>query len=161
MMEIHPNLFTGSDQDAHALTGSSGWSILHAAKEPWHRNALGYATSGAPKDHPDYLFARMSTGEMALNLVDAADPRFIVPAVVDAGLSFIAERLAAGDKVLCHCNQGHSRGPGIAFLYLLQAGLLPADPLAAFRDLYPPFAPAQGMRLFIERKLGSLTEGTA
>ena len=159
MIEVHKNLFVGDDSDAFHLR--PGWSILHAAKEPWHRHAVGYSTSGAPKDDPDYLFARMSPGEMALNLVDAADPRFILPAVVNAGVSFIVERLAAGDKVLCHCNQGQSRGPGIAFLFMLQAGLLPADPLTAFRELYPPFAPAQGMRLFIERKVGSLTEGTA
>lgn len=151
MIEVHQNLFVGADVDVFPMR--PGWSILHAAKEPWHRRAVGYVSPGAPKDHPDYLFARMSPGELALNLVDAKDPRFILPDVVNAGVSFIADRLAAGDRVFCHCNQGQSRGPGIAFLYLLGAGILPRDRDAALADFgkrYSGFSPSEGVRGYIE-----------
>lgn len=149
MIEVHNNLFVGSDIDAANIP--AGWSVLHAAKEPWHRRAVGYTTRGAPKGHPCYLVSRIGS-EMALNLVDAVDAEFIIPSMVAAGVSFVGERLAAGDKVLCHCNQGQSRGPGIAFLYLMSAGILPRDlqsAFAEFRARYPAFAPSQGMREFI------------
>lgn len=153
MIEVHPNLFVGSDVDVEGLKGN--WSFIHAAKEPWHRQALGYTTRGAPKDHPQYLYAQTSERELALNLIDADNPEYIPEPVIEKALQFIDLRLNVGDKVLVHCNQGHSRGPGIAFLYMKENGFLPLDQIQAhdkFIALYPEFKPAEGIRQFILSK---------
>ena len=57
-------------------------------------------------------------------------------------------------NVLVHCNQGLSRSPSIALLYLLKhtdalGSQDPAAALLAFRRLYPPYAPAQGMADYV------------
>jgi predicted protein tyrosine phosphatase len=57
-------------------------------------------------------------------------------------------------KILLHCNQGQSRSPGIALLYLLKhTDILGekemAAAIAAFRAIYPPYAPARGMAEYI------------
>ncbi len=53
MIEIHPNLYVGHQGDYEYLVqGQDGWAVVHACKEPYHRNLLGYTTRGAPKDHP-------------------------------------------------------------------------------------------------------------
>lgn len=153
MIEVYPNIFVGNDADAN-LVPSSGWSVVHAAKEPWHRMALGYTTKAAPKEHSEYLIARRGA-DLCMNFVDGNDPKWISDDMINASLSFIDERLAAGDKVLIHCNQGQSRGPGIAFLYLRKAGALPGtfqEAYEAFLTKYPTFNPALGVRGYIQGK---------
>ena len=49
MIEVYPNLFIGSEDDEAAIRGQSGWFIIHACKEPYHRQALGYAGRVPPK----------------------------------------------------------------------------------------------------------------
>lgn len=50
MIQIHPNLFLGSDADADKAIGAA--CIVHCAKEPYHRKALGYTGRAAEKSHP-------------------------------------------------------------------------------------------------------------
>jgi len=154
MIEIHPNLYVGN-QDAfdYQVKGQDGWAVVHACKEPYHRQLLGYSKRGAPKDHPDYFFAERGN-RLYLNLVDAPDPAFIRQEIIDKALAFIHEKLAEGLKVLVHCNQGESRSPGIGFLYLLcHTDALPRtsldDALARFRQIYPTFHPGRGISGFI------------
>ena len=114
---------------------------------------MGYTTRGAPKDHPEYLSAERGN-RLYLNLVDANDPAYIPKEIIDRALVFIHEKLAGGKKVLVHCNQGESRGPGIGFLYLLQyTEVLPKesldDALASFRQMYAAFYPKSGISGFI------------
>ena len=148
MIEVHPNLFVGSQDDEAAIRGQAGWFVVHACKEPYHRQALGYTTQGAPKQHPEYLFAERP-GRLILNLVDVAQVAVVAPIIVDTAVGAI-DRHVVEAKVLIHCNQGFSRSPSIALLYLLKhTGALgsqePDTALLAFRRLYPPYAPAQGM----------------
>lgn len=142
MIEVHPNLFVGSQEDEAAIRGRPGWFVVHACKEPYHRQALGYTSQGAPKQHPEYLMAERP-GRLILNLVDVAQVGFVAPLIIDAALAAIARHIG-GAKVLVHCNQGLSRSPSIALLYLLRhtAALGSRDPAAAllaFRKLYPPY----------------------
>ncbi|MDZ7721064.1 MAG: hypothetical protein U5K72_19745 [Balneolaceae bacterium] len=59
MTEIQPNLFIGNENDYEFnVKDQEGWSVVHACKEPYHRQALGYSGRGAPKDHPEYLMAK-------------------------------------------------------------------------------------------------------
>lgn len=134
------------------IRGQAGWFVVHACKEPYHRQALGYTTQGAPKQHPEFLLAERP-GRLILNLVDVAQVAFVAPIIVDTALCAI-DRHIGEFKVLVHCNQGLSRSPSIALLYLLKHtdALGSRDPnaaLLAFRTLYPPYPPAQGMADYV------------
>jgi hypothetical protein len=152
VIEVFPNLYVGNAADYElAVRGQVGWCVVHAYKEPYHRQALGYSGSGAPKDHPEYLVARRGE-HLILNFIDAPDPRYIPRELIDAALEFIHECLAEGSRVLVHCNQGESRAPTLALLYLVKYTIeLPGDMRGAideFRRRYPPYNPAGGVRGF-------------
>ena len=153
MVEIHTGVWVGDENDyLNTVMRQDGWAVVHACKEPYHRQALGYTGRGAPKNHPEYLVARRDK-RLILNLVDVDDPAFIRREIVDAAVAFIDERLQAGQTVLVHCNQGRSRGPTIGFLYLVAhtdrlSTLSYDDAVADFRRIYPPFQPARGMAVF-------------
>lgn len=149
MIEVHRNLFVGDDSDAAAVGGEPGWFIVHAAKEPYHRAALGYTGQGAPKGDPEYLFAHRD-GSIALNLIDGPDPAMIPREAITEALRAIQHNITNGRKVLVHCNQGRSRSPTIALLwmciYCADFDDCTYDEAAArFAKIYPAFAPAAGM----------------
>lgn len=152
MIEVCPNLYVGSERDEQHVHGQAGWFFIHACKEPYHRQALGYTGRAAPKTHPEYLIAKRGQ-HLILNLVDVDDPSYISPEIIDATLDAIKDNIQRS-KILLHCNQGQSRSPGIALLYLLkhtnvleQKDMLTA--IEAFRAIYPPYAPARGMAEYI------------
>lgn len=99
-------------------------------------------------------------GRLILNLIDAADPKYIPKKIVDAALSYIHTALGDNQLVLVHCNQGESRGPSIGLLYLVKyTDVLPKNSSDAavreFRKLYPKYNPALGMRGFIRKYFNS------
>lgn len=152
MLEVASGFFVGDEADERLVCGEPGWFCIHACKEPYHRQALGYSGRAASKDHPEYLIARRD-GRLILNLVDVPDVNYVAAEIVDAALEAIREHLDHG-KVLIHCNQGRSRSPSIALLYLSRytdrfAGMDVDDAVAAFRELYPPYAPARGMADYV------------
>lgn len=156
MIEVAPSMFVGSAADEAAVRDNPEWYIISAARDPWHRQALGYTTRGAPKDHPEYLMARRGN-RLILNLVDAADPAYISDALIEVALHDMGSELAKGSKVLVHCNQGLSRSPTIAMLYMAKHGplreMLPFEVIQNFKRIYPDYAPAEGMRLYAQRWL--------
>ncbi len=100
MIEICPNLYVGDQYDFEDnVRFLEGWAVVHACKEPYHRDALGYTGRGAPKDHPEYLIARRDEG-LILNLVDADDPAYIPQEIIDTAIRFIAGKLGASMNVL-------------------------------------------------------------
>lgn len=159
MIEIYPNLFIGTAEDYEfQVKGQPDWMVVHACKEPCHRNALGYTSRGAPKGDPEYLIARRGN-RLILNLVDAPDPNYIPKDIIDAALGFVREGLSGSRKVLVHCNLGESRSPGIGLLYLgAYTDLLPKEFAAAeerFRQIYPAYRPSAGMRGFLVKNWDS------
>lgn len=145
-----PILFVGDDSD-DIEAQKKGYAILSACKDgPYgHRAALNYHTQGAPKG--DHYYAATRGKRMVLNLVDHDDPNFIQEDAVYPGLRFIDKHLKAGDKVLVHCNHGHSRGPTMAMMFLRTIGELPSGFTTSekvFRALYPKYDPNAGMRTF-------------
>lgn len=154
MREVFPGLFVGDEHDYQGMVRhQDGWAVVHACKEPYHRNALGYSGRAAPKSHPEYLIARRGE-RLILNLVDAPDPAYIPKEVIDAALEFVETKLRDEHRVLIHCNEGYSRAPSIAFLYLVSrtdrfAGHDLDTALAAFQLLYPFYNPASGVRGFV------------
>lgn len=154
MREIAPNLFVGSALAlAKADNGSNGiaddWFVVSAAKEPFHREAIGYTGRALDKEHPEYLMARRPN-RLILNLVDVPDPAYIREEIVTEALRSIDDALADGKKVLVHCNQGQSRAPTLGLMWLRQsdpayAGLTFDEGIELFRTAYPDYAPAGGM----------------
>lgn len=69
---------------------------------------------------------------------------------MDAAVTFFDAYLNAGQKVLIHCNQGASRSPSIAMLYLathtnrLARASFEQD-FVTFREVDPLFSPAGGV----------------
>ena len=157
MIEVYPSLFVGCQQDFEAGSfASAEWAIVHACKEPHHRQALGYTGRAVDRNHPEYLIARRGN-RLILNLVDVADPRWIDNTIMNAAIQFIHENLQNGRFVLVHCNQGCSRAPSIGMLYLgTYTDQLPRDSferaLAVFKGRYPPFAPAGGVYGFLKSR---------
>lgn len=158
MIEIFPRLFVGGAVDLiHADSGigvvSPGWYVISSARDPWHREALGYTGRGAPKDDPEYLMAERER-RLLLNLVDAPDPAYVRDEIIVKACDTIDAQLALGNKVLLHCNAGLSRAPTIALLWLrfhCEATrpflrMLSFDQaLEAMKDRYPGYDPAGGM----------------
>lgn len=156
MIEVAPGLFVGGQEDfksAHAVQGVDHFLIITAARDPWHREALGYKGPGAPKNSPEYLVARRG-GWLILNLVDAKDVAYIPHEVVETAISAIHEEMVGRKRrILIHCNQGRSRAPSLALLYLARyTDVLSADygsAMIEFKRLYPDYAPAQGMADYV------------
>lgn len=152
MIEVFTNLFVGSQEDEAAIRPQSGWYVIHACKEPYHRQALGYTGRGAPKNHPEYLIAPRE-GRLILNLVDVDNVAYIPPEIIDAALAAIHQNIASS-KVLVHCNQGMSRSPTIALLYMTkftdQFNSMDSEGATQeFRRIYPGYAPAVGMAEYV------------
>ena len=155
MIEVCPNLFIG-DQSAYEnnVRGQEDWVIVHACKEPYHRNLLGYRGRGAPKSHPEYLIA-IRDNRLFLNLIDPENPVYIPREIIDAALEFIDKGLKDGKKVLVHCNQGESRSPGIGLLYLaIHTDLINKESLnnaeIDYQKIYPSYNPSGGISGFLE-----------
>ena len=161
MREVVQNLFVGNEVDYEtSVRNDDSWAVVHACKEPYHRQALGYSGRGAPKEHPEYLIAKRGN-RLILNLVDVETPAFISKEIIDAALLFIDEQLSLGKKVLVHCNQGASRSAGIALLYLAKHGHISNDSFASaeqtFRQIYPACSMAGGIRGFLQQNWNSYT----
>jgi hypothetical protein len=154
MLDIYPSLYIGNQNDYEFdVKSKSGWSVVHACKDPYHRQAVGYSGRSVSKDHPEYLIARRGN-RLILNLIDPEDPAYIPKVIIDAAVEFVHEQLAAGQKVLVHCNQGMSRSPSIGLLYLTKyTDRIPTASFAeaeiAFRKIYPVYNPAGGVRGFM------------
>jgi len=154
MIEVHHNLFVGSEDDEASIRNQSGWFVVHACKEPYHRQELGYTGKGAPINHPEYLIARRP-GRLILNLVDVEDIKYISEEIIDAALNGIHQNIKS-NKVLLHCNQGRSRSPSIAFLYLLKFTDVfrrqdHLQDLKDFLEIYPDYSPARGMADYVRQ----------
>lgn len=153
MVEILKNLFIGDQNDFdNNYFDKNEWSIVHACKEPYHRQALGYKGRGAPQDHPEYLIA-VRENRLILNLIDTDDPQYISKEIINFTLDFIDNSLKSGNKVLVHCNRGESRSPCIGLLYLAINNHIPNQSLRdaeiAFRAIYHNYFPNTGMRRFL------------
>lgn len=147
--EILPNLFIGNDEGFEKLRYHKNWSFLRCCKfgPGGHKELLDYHTNAAPPG-PNYLWVKRGP-ILALNIIDLDDPEMIPQELFTKGIQYIHDRLAAGDKVLVACNQGHSRSPSMVLLYLRAFDNFPDSFVTGekdFRKMYPPYDPASGVR---------------
>lgn len=165
---LHDGLFVGNAADTYRFAGS----ILHCARDPWFVLAqerllhpqkyddYSIVISGSGENYKEFLksgqnVARIKYNEMALNMVDAENPRYFSDEMINAGLDFITERLAEGDPVLVHCNAGLSRSPSIAFLWMFEHGWLDDDfryAVPQFKNLYPDYMPGNGIWEYLKHR---------
>ena len=153
MKEITRNLYIGSQDDYESnVKFQLDWFIVHACKEPYHRQALGYTGRAVANTHPEYLIAEREN-KLILNLVDTADPKYIAKEIIDKAIAAIDENIES-KNVLVHCNQGMSRSATIGLLYLHHVGVISTDNFEEaeneFIKIYPDYNPANGMRIFAE-----------
>lgn len=143
LTEVMPELWVGSAEALKEVDPT--WAVVHTAKEPWHRRAVGYKGAGPAKTDPNYLYAQRGN-ELFLNWVDADDPKFFNLNLTRVAISFINGYLINDKSVLLHCNEGLSRAPGLAMAYM--APRLPAEfgeAVRIFTRIYPYFMPRSGI----------------
>lgn len=151
MIEITKDLFIGCQDDYEEIVKKQeGWFVIHACKEPYHRQALGYTGRGAANTHPEYLIAERGN-RLILNLVDVDNPAYISKEIIDTAIKAIEDNIKT-NKVLVHCNQGCSRSAVIGLLYLHYTDIIPNDDFETaeqeYLKIYPAYNPANGMRIF-------------
>lgn len=153
MIQLTDNLAFGPE--AVCTRDATGTlAVVHACMEPCHRRAVGYSTRTIPRGHPHYL-TKEDGYHLYLNLIDPPQPLFMMPSF-NAFLGFVDKHIS-DRRVIIHCNQGESRAPSLALLYLAKrTDLLPAgsDPEAAdaFRaSMFPGYNPGRGIQTWLTR----------
>jgi protein-tyrosine phosphatase len=124
-------------------------AVVHACRIPCHRRAVGYKNDLADT-HPNYL-VREKGHHLYLNLIDSPQPLFKL-ASFEAFLGFV-DREIRDRPVHVHCNQGESRAPSLALLYMAKRlKTLPArsyrEAAAAFRERFP-YNPGEGIETWL------------
>jgi len=156
MIEVHERVFVGNVQCCTPAVG--GKAYVHACKNPCHADAVGYTGNLDPR-HANYLVLRRGE-HLYLNMIDPPVPLF-KPESFQAFRDFAAERWNAGRGLVIHCNQGESRAPSLALLFLAKdLGILPDDSFEAARNaftpLYPRYNPGRGIVTFLTSSWASL-----
>lgn len=156
MIEIYKNIFVGSENDYYSITNIQEWAILHCCKHPFHCSFVGYKGSLA-SSHPDYALKRLGN-EMALNLVDmdkySANYLDFNKSMFEKVFNFLDEYRVKDYKILIHCNQGESRAPTLAMLYVAKLGGYGyknfEDTVEEFRLVYPNYQPKTNIYLTVQ-----------
>ena len=141
--------FGDESECCHARDGSL--AVVHACKTPCHKGAVGYTTTSLSNGHPHYL-SYEEPHHLYLNLIDPPIPLFMLPSF-DTFLRFVDGEIGAR-PVLIHCNQGESRAPSLALLYMAKRlGTLPNDSYesaaSAFRVQFR-YSPSRGIQLWYD-----------
>lgn len=154
MREVFPNILIGTIDDYEVIKGSDDYFTVIAAKEPYHRRAVGYSGRSCGKDNPEYLYAERS-GCLICNLVDVDNPDWISDVIIDKIFTDIDKAVKDGQQVLICCNQGRSCSACIGMMYMKRAeyfkGISFDGAEMLYRKIYPPYEPARGIREYARR----------
>jgi hypothetical protein len=153
MRRLDERLYTGDLGDC--FEGAASWAVVHACRHPcFLRAARRLGASGESLTHLE------EGPNLYLDLIDAPARYFSAPPL-EAFLSFACHHWSRGAGLLIHCNQGMSRGPSLALLFLAQRlTVLPSgsydEASAAFSRLLPEYSPGEGIRSFLREHWGRL-----
>ena len=167
MIEVHDRIFIAGDYACPGCGPASGfepggrellaqhgaeWAVVHACKSPCHQRAVGYK-GNLDSSHPNYLVLQ-SGNNLYLNMIDPPVPLF-KPALFTEAMWFAKQHWDAGRAVLFHCNQGLSRAPSLALLYLAKVRrVLSGDTYEAarsdFERLYEFYEPGKGIANYLK-----------
>lgn len=150
MQEVHDRIFVAGDSSCR--DGDDDWAVVHACKSPCHQQAVGYRGS-LPNTDPNYLVLEGDT-DLYLNIIDPPVPLF-KPQLFTSFVIFASRQLKAGRKLLIHCNQGRSRAPSLALLYLAKKEGTISDASypearSGFERIFPRYAPGRGIQIYFE-----------
>lgn len=166
MIEVYERIYVAGD-NACPTSGAGGgfephgrellaqhrdnWGIVHACKSPCHQRAVGYK-GNLDSTHPNYLVFQ-SGNDLYLNMIDPPVPLF-KPALFTEAMRFAKGHLDAGRAVLFHCNQGLSRAPSLALLFLAKVRHVISDDSyeaarREFERLYEFYAPGKGIATYL------------
>lgn len=144
------NIYIGKRADAR-LRNDPAWAVVNTAKTV-HCEVLGWG-SQPPRNHPSYL-AHEEDQFLSFNWVDGPPGLYewSGPEAFCRALDFI-DRWYDTKRVLICCDQGQSRSPTVALLYLAKRlHSLPdktfADAHQAFVPIYPIYSPS-GIASFV------------
>ena len=151
MNTVISGLFVGTERDCQR--GNHKLALVHACKTPCHQRAVGYCGT-LQQSHPNYLVLEHEF-DLYLNIIDPPIPLFRVE-LFTAFLAFAQSHWLRGRQLLIHCNQGESRAPMLAFLFLARVDRsIPSstfhDGFAHFKQLYPNVNPGRGITTFMEQ----------
>lgn len=110
MIRVTHNLSYGDLEDC--FEAPTGWAVVHAAKHPCFAQRCGQ-----PKPSEANYLSQREGDNLYLNMVDPERPLFRRE-MFDQFLSFAREMRQQGKPLLIHCNQGESRSPSLAILFL-------------------------------------------
>jgi hypothetical protein len=150
--QIIDRVFSGGDKDYEKVKDREDFSIIRCAKygPGGHKDILKYTSRAAPPGKDRY-WVREGDHLLALNMIDSDDPSHFPPEMIRAGLDFAKEEYDKGRQVGFFCNQGESRGPSMALMFLRSIGELPhpfLQSVKVFNTLYPKYEPNAGIKQF-------------
>lgn len=156
MKQLTENIFVGTINDYYGIS-VNGWAVVHACKDPSHKELVGY-TGNLNPSHPNYSL-KESGDRLALNIVDidffSENYEEHHANMLKYTLDFINRKIKEGKKVLIHCNLGESRSPSIAMLYLASIGTFDyksfEETETEFKNLYSSYNPKKNIRENVRR----------
>jgi len=142
MVEVYDRLFVGPVDDCRK--GVENLAVVH-------QQSVGYRGS-LSADHPNYLVLQRDH-DLYLNIIDPPVPLFKA-ATFERFLAFARTKYDSGASVLIHCNQGESRAPSLALLFLAKhIGKLSntsyMDAKYTFEKTFPAYQPGLGIQRFL------------
>lgn len=152
MFEIRERLFIGNGLDCR--NGDDTWGVVHACKHPCHQRAVGYRGS-LSSSHPNYLVLDREN-DLFLNMIDPPRPLFM-PQLFTSFLEFSSRQWDAGKIILIHCNQGESRAPTLAMMFMAKhLNEIPnssySEARKEFENLYTGYRPGNGIQIYLNQK---------
>lgn len=158
MHEVFERLFVSSDLSCRK--GNLDLVVVHACKSPCHQSAVGY-TGSLPNTHTHYL-VKEDEFDLYLNIIDPKIPLFM-PLLFTAFLAFTNRNWTEGKKVLIHCNQGESRAPSLALLFMAKSmAALNNDSYQAakieFEAIYPNYNPGKGIQAYFSTNWATMSD---
>ena len=154
MVRIANKVYVGSLEDYENIKSDSSFFTVIAAKEPYHRQALGYTGRSCGKDHPEYLYAERENC-LICNLVDANSAEYISDTIIGKVLKDIDRAIKGEKTVLICCNQGKSRSAGIGLMYLRHCKYFETEDFETAEKfyknyIYTYYEPANGIRDYVK-----------
>lgn len=148
MIEVAPRIFIAKEEEIADLTPSE-YSLLSLAST-FHYQMHSWKKGENHKDDPCYVMCAHGSQILSINWVDGPSHLYDWQGkgveVMQKILTWIEYQLDHNRQVIISCNQGVSRSPTIALLYMSKVlHLLPSNSFpkasSAFQKLYEEYNP--------------------
>ena len=156
MEKVYKNIYISDDGECQ--DGTDDMAVIHACKIPCHQEAVGY-TGNLDNTDPDYLFLE-EENDLYLNIIDPPIPLFKLETFIEF-LKFSKKHYDSGQKIFIHCNQGQSRAPSLALLFMSKCLPIISDKSykkarMEFKKIYPDYSPGKGIVIFLTKNWNKL-----